>query len=204
MLFFVAIAGRDMTETPAFDELAKQLSGPLQRYLERFVGEPYTAEDLLQETLLRISRGLPGFEGRSSAKTWAYSIATRTAIDHLRRLKGSARVVEAGLEESLAGVGEDVGERLVIDEMNSCIREEIDSLPGDYRAAIVLHDLEGLTAAETAEIVGCSIATAKIRIHRARRRLRKALEKDCTFYYDSDQILRCDRKGREPGSEPEP
>jgi RNA polymerase sigma-70 factor (ECF subfamily) len=86
--------------------------------------------------------------------------------------------------------------------MNACIREEIDSLPGDYRAAIVLHDLEGLTAAETAEIVGCSLATAKIRIHRARLRLQKALERDCTFYYDSDQILRCDRKGADPDAEP--
>jgi hypothetical protein len=60
--------GKDMSKAPSFDELAKQLSGPLQRYLQRFVGDPYTAEDLLQETLLRISNGLPGFEGRSSEK----------------------------------------------------------------------------------------------------------------------------------------
>ena len=191
-----------MSKAPSFDELAKQLSAPLQRYLQRFVGDPYTAEDLLQETLLRISNGLPGFEGRSSPKTWAYSIATRTAIDHLRRIKNSLRAVEVDVEGSLPGADEDVEERLIIDEMNACIREEIDSLPGDYRAAIVLHDLEGLTAAETAEIVGCSLATAKIRIHRARLRLQKALERDCTFYYDSDQILRCDRKGADPDAEP--
>lgn len=54
--------------------------------------------------------------------------------------------------------------------MNICIREETDSLPGDYRAAILLHDLEGLTAVETVEMVGGSLATAKIRIHRARQR----------------------------------
>jgi RNA polymerase sigma-70 factor (ECF subfamily) len=187
---------------PSFDELVQQLSGPLQRYLQRFVGEPYTAEDLLQETLLRISKGLPGFEGRSSIKTWAYSIATRTAIDHLRKVKDSLGVAEVDVEGSLPGADEDVGERMVIDEMNTCIREEIDSLPGDYRAAIVLHDLEGLTAAETAEIVGCSLATAKIRIHRARQRLKKALERDCTFYYDGDQTLRCDRKGSDSDAEP--
>jgi len=57
-----------------------------------------------------------------------------------------------------------VDERLIIDEMNSCVREVIDSLPEDYRAAIVLHDLEGQSAKETAEVVGCSVATAKIRI----------------------------------------
>jgi len=193
-----------MTETPGFDVLVKQVAGPLQRYLERFVGDPYLAEDLLQETLLRISRGLPDFEGRSSPMTWAYRVATRTAIDHWRSNKDAVPVTDADLDGSLPGEDADVGERLVIDEMNACIRGEIDSLPGDYRAAVVLHDLEGLTAGEVAEIVGCSIATAKIRIHRARQRLRKALEKDCTFYYDDDQILRCDRKGRDPGADPEP
>jgi len=198
----VATAEEDMSGAPRFDEVAEQLSGPLQRYLQRFVGEPHAAEDLLQETLLRISKGLPGFEGRSSLKTWAFSIATRTAIDHLRSIKDSTRIAEVDVEESLSGIDQEVGERLVIDEMNTCIREEIDSLPGDYRAAILLHDLEGLTAAETAEISGCSLATAKIRIHRARARLRQALKKDCTFYHDRDQTLRCDRKPRGPDAGP--
>ena len=78
--------------------------------------------------------------------------------------------------------------------MNSCIREEIDSLPENYRAALLLHDIEGLTAAQTAEATGCSLANAKVRIRRARARLQKALERDCTFYADGDQPLRCDRK----------
>jgi RNA polymerase sigma-70 factor (ECF subfamily) len=87
-----------------------------------------------------------------------------------------------------------VDERLVIDEMNECVRQVIDSLPEDYRAALVLHDLEGHSAAETAEICGCSLPTAKIRIHRARFRLRGALQEKCDFYRDSESVLRCDRK----------
>lgn len=191
-----------MANSPSFDEIAERLSGPLRRYLQRLVGDPYTADDLLQQTLLRIGQGLASFEGRSSVKTWAFSIATRAAIDHLRKTGGKLRVVEASDLEELPGEDEEVGERLVIDEMNSCIREEIDSLPSDYRAAIVLHDLEGLTARETAEIMRCSLATAKIRIHRARQRLKKALERDCTFYHGSDQTLRCDRKAADPDARP--
>lgn len=87
-----------------------------------------------------------------------------------------------------------IDERVVVDEMNACVRQVIDSLPGDYRAALVLHDLEGLTAEQTAEICGCFLATAKIRIHRARDRLRKALQLQCEFYRDTDSVLRCDRK----------
>ena len=77
---------------------------------------------------------------------------------------------------------------------DACVRGVIDSLPEDYRTALVLHDLEGQTAAQVADIAGCSIATAKIRIHRARRRLKQALNEECSFYRDEDNVLRCDRK----------
>ena len=88
----------------------------------------------------------------------------------------------------------DIDQRLVIDEMSSCVREVIDSLPEDYRTALVLHDLEGQTAAQVAEIAGCSLAAAKIRIHRARRRLKEALNQECSFYRDEENVFRCDRK----------
>ena len=95
----------------------------------------------------------------------------------------------------MAKMCEGLDDRLVIDEMNSCLREEIHRLPESYRAAILLHDLEGLSARETADVVGCSLATAKIRIHRARARLKQALLGDCNFSRDREQVLQCDRKG---------
>lgn len=191
----------DPSETPSFEEVAENLSGPLQRYLVRMVGDRATADDLLQETLLRIARGLTAFEGRASVKTWAFTIATRVAADHFRRPQTRARIVDVDEAHSLSDSELDVGEQIVIDEMNSCVREVIDSLPEDYRAALVLHDLEGMTAAATAEVIGCSVATAKIRIHRARARLRKALEAECEFYRDEQNVLRCDRKSPEESTE---
>jgi len=182
-------------DVPAdFDAVATELREPLGRYLQRFVDDVHLAEDLLQETLIRISRGLSDFEGRSSVKTWAFSVATRTAIDHLRSSRARSEIEEMDETEAHPAPDPEIDARLVIAEMNSCVREVIDRLPPDYRAAILLHDLEGLTAAETAEIIGTSIATAKIRIHRARARLKQALEQECTFYCDRDQTLRCDRK----------
>jgi RNA polymerase sigma-70 factor (ECF subfamily) len=188
-------------ENPSFEEVAETLSGPLQRYLQRMVGNQATADDLLQETLLRIARGLSNFEGRSSVKTWAFTIATRVVSDHFRRPETRARIVDVDEAHSLSDPKLDVDGRLVIDEMNTCVRDVIDSLPEDYRAALVLHDLEGLTAAATAETIGCSVATAKIRIHRARVRLRKALESECDFYRDEQSAFRCDRKSPEKHSE---
>ncbi len=188
-------AGPAASETISFDEVAETLRAPILRYLQRFVGDAALAEDLLQETLVRVSKGLDRFEARSSVKTWAFKIATHTAIDHLRQSKRELPLVELDDSAVPADPGEDLGQRLVIDEMNTCLREEIDRLPESYRAAILLHDLEGLSAAETAEVVGCSLATAKIRIHRARGRLKQALLGDCNFYRDPEQVLRCDRKG---------
>ena len=180
------------TSRIVFEDVAEELSEPLCRYLQRLVGNRATADDLLQETLLKIARALPDFEGRSSVKTWAFTIATRVATDHFRRPQNRAQIVN--IDETTQVDEAEFEQKLVVDEMSSCVREVIDSLPEDYRAAMVLHDLEGQTAAKVAEIVGCSVATAKIRIHRGRRRLQQALNDECRFYRDEKNVFRCDRK----------
>ena len=182
------------TEQLSFDGVAEELSQPLLRYLSRLSGSRATADDLLQETLVKIARGLPGFEGRSSVKTWAFSIATRVATDHFRRPEQRARILNMEEAEIPAASDLELDEQLVVDEMSACVRGVIDGLPADYRTALVLHDLEGMTAAQVAEVAHCSLATAKIRIHRARRRLKSALEDECRFYRDDADVFRCDRK----------
>lgn len=177
-----------------FAQVAAELVAPLRRYLRRYAGDATLADDLLQEALIRISRGLATFGGQASFKTWAFSIATRVAVDHFRSPAHRRQIIDIDEAAELAATDRLTDEQLVIGEMNACIRQVIDSLPEDYRAALVLHDLEELTAAQVAEICGCSIATAKIRIHRARARLRTALESQCQFYRDADNVFRCDRK----------
>jgi RNA polymerase sigma-70 factor (ECF subfamily) len=175
-----------------FEDVAEEISEPLRRYLERLVGDSSIADDLLQDTLLKIARALPGFEGRSSVKTWAFTIATRVATDHFRRPQNRAQMID--IDETAQSLDAETDQKLVVDEMNSCIREVIDSLPEDYRTALVLHDFEEHTAAQVAEIAGCSVATAKIRLHRARRGFKEALDQECRFYRDADNVFRCDRK----------
>ncbi len=181
---------------PCPEQVAKELSGPLRRFLGRYAGNSAVADDLLQETLMRITRSLPSFDGRASLKTWAFSVATRVAADHFRQPAHRVHIVDVDAAPELLDPDPTVDERLVIDEMNACVRQVIASLPEDYRAALVLHDLEGLSAVQTAEVCGCSMPTAKIRIHRARLRLREALQQECDFYHDANDVLRCDRKAR--------
>ena len=191
---YIRLMAVDSADQISFAEIADELSPTLLRYLARYTGQRQLAEDLLQETLMRISRGLAGFEERASLKTWAFSIATRVAADHFRQPANRLSIVEMPESPDPADVTTSVEQRLVIDEMNSCVKQVIDSLPGDYRAALVLHDLEGLTAEQTAEVSGCTLATAKIRIHRARVRLKEALQRECDFYRDDEDVFRCGRK----------
>ena len=181
-------------ERRVFEDSARDLAEPILRYLERYVGDRAVAEDLRQETLLRMSKGFSSFAGRSSVKTWAFSIANRVAADYFRHPDRRTRIVELDDAGALADSDPAIDDRLIVDEMNECVRQVIDSLPDPYRAALILHDLEGFSAEQTAEIGKCSVATAKIRIHRARLRLKAALKDQCTFYRDPENVFRCDRK----------
>jgi RNA polymerase sigma-70 factor, ECF subfamily len=171
-----------------------ELSLPVLRYLERYVGNRTVAEDLQQETLVRIARGFNAFDGRSSLKTWAFSIANRVAADYFRQPERRHQIVELDEAADIVDPEREIGERVIQDEMNQCVRQVIDSLPDNYRAALILYDLEELSIEQTAEICQCSIANAKIRIHRARARLKNALQQQCAFYRDDEGVYRCDRK----------
>jgi RNA polymerase sigma-70 factor (ECF subfamily) len=182
------------SDISAFESASRQVAQAVLDYLRRYVGDPTVAEDLLQETLIRMGRGYAEFEGRSSVKTWAFSIASRVAADYLRHPDRQRRLVALDEAEAIPDGEPGVEDRLVSLEMDACIRRTVDTLPDTYRTALILHDLEGMTAEQVAEVAACSLATAKIRIHRARHRLRDALSQRCTFYRDPDSGLRCDQK----------
>jgi RNA polymerase sigma-70 factor (ECF subfamily) len=184
----------DVQDQLAFADVVRDLAQPILRYLQRYVGDRAVAEDLRQEALMRMNKGWSSFAGRSSTKTWALAIASRVAADYFRQPGRKMRVVELDEAAELVDSDQAIDERLVVDEMNACVRRVIDSLPEAYRAALVLHDLEGLSAEQTAEVCDCSVASAKIRIHRARLRLKEAMQEQCEFYHDADSVFRCDRK----------
>jgi RNA polymerase sigma-70 factor (ECF subfamily) len=174
-----------------FEDLALKFSKPLLRYLTRMTRNSTDADDLLQETLIRMATDLPQLRSSESVKGWAYRIATNVAIDFLRKKK---KTQFEDFNDEFANSDSNEEDEYIVDEMNDCIHGVIDKLPPDYRAAIILSDLQGLSVAETAEIMDISIAAAKVRIHRARGRLRDSLNKKCSFYKSADGNLRCAAK----------
>jgi RNA polymerase sigma-70 factor, ECF subfamily len=196
------------TERPDFREVHDTLRPRVLRYLARMAGEA-EAEDLAQEVFEKVSRGLEDFRGDAELSTWVYRIATNTALDRLRRRGKPTDSVDPSSVDTIAALEADrnvwtdairdtLEGRVIRDEMNACIREVVNGLPATYRTVMILGDLEGFQDKEIAEILGLSLRNAKIRLHRARVQLRKALEKACVFYKSEDNELACDRKGPFP------
>jgi len=194
-------SGQALSFSSVYDEFYIKIL----QYLRRLVGE-FEAEEVTQTVFEKISRNLGSFKGESKLSTWIYRIATNTALDKLKSssFKHSHAGPLAHLPIHLPEIEEPASkgsnsltspEKMVIrDEMSECIKEFVERLPPDYRTVIVLNQLEGLTNKEIAEILGISLDTAKIRLHRARARLKKSLEEGCDFYVDERSELACDRK----------
>lgn len=187
-----------------FDAIYADFHGKIRRYVARLVGAG-DAEDVTQEVFVKVNAALGSFRGESSLSTWLYRIATNAATDHLRKSRGN-RSWQGGDEDPGSGapLGEDDAaadratplpdSQLIRSEMNHCIRGIAETLPENYRAVLILSDFEELTNNEIAGVLGISLETVKVRLHRARTKLKKELEHQCTFYRDERNELACDRK----------
>ncbi len=171
----------------------------IRRYLTRLVGAD-EAEDLTQETVLKVARAFKDFDRRSKLSTWIYRIATNTAVDRLRSSSyRNAKTMTP--EDELAAEDQSVfrtrkvlsiDQQAIEKEMNSCIRDFIDHLPEQYRTVLVLSEFECLKNQEITAILGITLDTVKIRLHRARERLKKELERGCDFYRTDGSQLACE------------
>ncbi len=190
-----------------FHSIYKDFYPKIVRYLAHVVGWR-DAEDVTQEVFVKINRALKTFKGESKISTWIYRIATNSALDKLRspsfRETGRSSLFGESIGEGEAEIPDKntwTGEKTpsvetsaIRKEMNECIRGVVEKLPESYRTAVALSELEEFRDDEIAEILGISIQTAKIRLHRARARLKKDLEAHCNFYRDERNEFACDQK----------
>lgn len=185
-----------------FQKVYEEYQPKIVRYLRGLTGRD-EAEDMAQDVFEKVHLGLAGFEGRSKLSTWIYRIATNTALDKLRsrsfiRLSDIKPLdQDPHIEDRNVWTGQTrtpVDQELISREMNSCIRNYVEKLPTDYKTVIILSEIEGFRNTEIAEILEVSLETVKIRLHRARARLKKELEAHCTFYQNERNVLACDIK----------
>jgi RNA polymerase sigma-70 factor, ECF subfamily len=158
----------------ALEAVLSRVAPAVHRFGLRMCRNVHDAEDVLQDTLLAVARHLGEFEGRSSLSSWVFSL-TRSACARKRRgLKNRPPVSD----EPLAAAPDPSAspEAAAADqELALALSRALDGLSDDHREVILLRDIEGLTAPETASSLGISVDAVKSRLHRAREALRAAL-----------------------------
>ena len=163
--------------------MVKRFSPRVYAVAMRMMGDPDEAEEVLQETFISACKNIQNFEGRSSLGTWLHRIATNAALMRLRKRKSNELSLDSPVE--MLG-GEDFPRQiadwdfypadLALDsETREVIEQAITQLPDTLRTVFVLREIEGYSTAETASMLDISVSAAKVRLHRARLRLRELL-----------------------------
>jgi RNA polymerase sigma-70 factor (ECF subfamily) len=162
-------------QAPSWEDIVAQHSARVYRLAYRLTGNPHDAEDLTQEVFVRVFRSLssytPGtFEG------WLHRITTNLFLDQARRkakirFDALADDAESRLPGRVPSPDSQVTDGLLDDDVEVALAD----LPPDFRAAVVLCDIEGLSYDEIADVLGVKLGTVRSRIHRGRTMLRKAL-----------------------------
>jgi RNA polymerase sigma-70 factor (ECF subfamily) len=164
----------------ALEALLESHQGRLFRFAQRLCRNHADAEDVLQESLLAAARGLAGFRGRSSLSTWLFAIARSFCIKKRRRSVFAP--VEVSLEREAPQAARGIAdsrrppdEILEARRLEEALERAIAGLDRRYREVLLLRDVEGLSAADVAQVTGLSVPAVKTRLHRARARVREDL-----------------------------
>ena len=170
----------------AADRLVEAYGDKVYRLAMRITGSREDAEEAAQDALWSVARKIDMFKGESAFGSWIYRIAANAAYQKLRSRKAKSH--EIALDDVLPALTADgrhfepmddwsrrVDEHAMQGELRRVLEEAIDSLPADYRTALVMHDVEGMSNPDIAETLGISLPAVKSRIHRSRLFVRQKL-----------------------------
>lgn len=181
-----------MTGKPTTEIVWSTLSEDLRRFIRRRVADEHVADDLLQETFVRIHQHIGTLDQADRLTAWVYRIARNAIHDHFRRRRPAAvDVADAEPVAEQSGRWEQFSGRAHV-----WIEELIQQLPERYREAVRLSEIEQLTQQEVADRLGLSLSGAKSRIQRGRSKLKDVLVQCCAIEFD--------RRGNLSGCDPRP
>jgi len=180
-----------------FWEIYDQHYSRVRKFILALVKDEWAADDLIQETFLKVQQNIESLRDPSRFSPWIFRIAYNLCQDHFRRLKKSRK------EESIdQGETEDLNEALIQKElgiqkeleqrqMGKCVQNQINLLPESLRTVLVLFDIMEFSHQESADILGITVKNVKVRLHRARKKLKTILEEKCAFERDERDVLIC-------------
>ena len=166
----------------AFDQIVQRYEVPLLNFIIRYIGDPESAEDLTQETFIRIYKNVKRYrKDKAEFRTWMYRIAANLCKNELRNRGRRSRIMVNSVSadddsgdaienavDTTAGPDRQLEEK----ERQELLSQAISSLPDKLRTALILRDVQGMSYEEVSEIVGKPLGTVKSRINRARLMLK--------------------------------
>jgi len=172
-------------DASSFEELLRRYRGPLVGYFSRMLRDPAMAEDLAQETFMRVYQARERYEPDAKFTTWLYRIATNLALNVLRDRKEVAPSSEQDFEGETGEPGDasripdgrpTAEQAMMVSERQRVIRQAVESLPERQRAAVVLHKYQEVDYRQIAKVLGVSESAVKSMLFRAYEALRLRLE----------------------------
>jgi RNA polymerase sigma-70 factor (ECF subfamily) len=168
----------------AFSEIVDLYQDKLFHLANRMLNNRHEAEDVVQDTFLRVYKNLDRYDVSMKFSTWIYRIATNLCIDRLRKRKpGFSLDAESSDHDGLDGYSmlpnddRTPESETLLSETRQTIRSAIDTLPPKYKSVMVLRYLEDLSLQEVGDVLNMPVTTVKTRVHRGREFLRKKLER---------------------------
>jgi RNA polymerase sigma-70 factor (ECF subfamily) len=162
----------------AFGQVYALYEKPVFRYAYHLLGSPEDADDVKQETFLKAYRAIASFKGDCRLLTWLLTICGNLCRDHVKRRNRRQEVLYDPREvpENSRGPEHDPGSRIEHEERARVVMGALSGLPADQREVIVLREIEELDYAEIAKVLGCSLASVKLKLFRARRRFKERVQ----------------------------
>ena len=176
---------RDGQDAGAFEELMRRYQRPLVGFLMRLTGNLDAAQDLAEETFVRVWQSAPRYRPSAKFTTWLFTIASRLATDHARRaqvrravpLDAPAADDGRAPAETLASADPAADQQVADGQTAALVRAAMRELPLEQRAALALCEFENLSYSDAAQAMGCSVKSVELRIYRAKQTLREKLRR---------------------------
>ena len=174
-----------------FAVLYDQYFDSIQGFVRARVGDAWHADDLTQDVFIQARRRLDTLHDLGKIKPWLFRIAYNMCQDHYRAANGRPGIV-IPLDGEIGIADPHRPEKwLEQQQMCRCVQKHIQLLPDSYRTVLWLYDAMGLTHKEIAWVLGIDAGNVKVRLHRARKKMRAILEENCRFEHDERNIFVC-------------
>ena len=163
----------------------------VKRFIKITVKDEWAADDLTQETFLRVERNMATLKNSKKVKPWIFRIAYNLCQDHFR---GKCKSREkASLDENRKALVSIPKFEKILEQkqMGACVQNQMALLPDSQRIVIELFDVEGFSQKEIAEILDITIENVKVRLHRARKNFKEILKDKCAFERDERDVFIC-------------